>query len=196
MKLFIIIPLHSNLILKSKENITLIDTILSVKLSNGSQSDSNRIDFFSSPYFEETKPQYEYIGHIDDLGVFILLLHFWEDSDYRFYSTITGKELLQTLESPEFSPKGDKFISSYTSPYYEVTDLQLCKITNTNQKEIRFETVWNIEFKNWMMVEAKNNLIWISNNTFILKVLQSNYFWNKDGDFNKENFQYLKITLL
>lgn len=166
--------------------ITLKDTILNIKLDN-----EQYIQFVSTPYADELMVQYEYLGHINSLNLFMLALHYWESQDYKFYSTENGVEIYQMGSYPHFSPNGSKTIGIYANPYESLSEVVLTEIKNNG-----FKQIWNIEFTNWMFADyEKDNFIWIDEYSFIIKVIQTKQFWNTQLP-DKEKIDYLKVSLV
>jgi len=141
--------------------ITLKDTVLNINLAT-----EQDIQFVSTPYADELLVQYEYLGHINSLNLFILAAHYWESQDYKFYSTENGAEMYQMGSYPHFSPNANKTIGIYANPYESLSEVVLTEIKNKS-----FKQIWHVEFTNWIFADyEKNNFFWINENSFIINL--------------------------
>ena len=58
----------------------------------------------------------------------------------------------------------------------------------------KLDAINNLAFLNWAITDTPN-IVWISNNSFLVNVVHVNAYWQENGSYN-ENYQRLKITIL
>ena len=162
------------------------DSALFVSTGNGLKK-----KYVSSPNAEESRKDYNYIGHSELLNAFLLSIGYYEGGEYMLYSSENGKEIITFNDYPYISPDGRYAVSMYTNPYDQTTDFQLYRISDSKSVKKELEA----SFSNWMAALEPQEIYWQDANTIIVKVLHVQAFWDEGGDLNKD-FQYLQIKIL
>jgi hypothetical protein len=180
-----------NSILKRETKLTNIDgfkvedNILKLPVKN----DSLTIRNINDENAEDSREVYNYLGEIDALNCYVVSGNYWESGDVTLYNKITGKETAILQDYPQLSPNNRYLLSLSFDGYQEIGMFQLGKIENG-----KLENLLNFEFHNWTVTE-KPDIIWVSNNTFLINVVHINAYWQENGSYN-DNYQRLKITIL
>lgn len=161
------------------------DDILKLPIKN----DSLIIHNVNDENAEDSREVYNYLGEILALNCYVVSGNYWESGDVTLYDKITGKEIAILQDYPQLSPSNEYLLTLSFDGYQEIGMFQLGKIENG-----KLENLLNFEFQNWTVTE-KPNIIWVSNNTFLINVVHINAYWQENGSYN-DNYQRLKITIL
>ncbi len=158
--------------------------ILNLRIKGGIKT------FIDKSPFDETKQEFNYLGQISFLNVYLIGGLYWEDLDYKFINKLNGKEVQSFSGFPYISQDKKYIITIYTDPYDTDADLELYKIINGKPKNII-----RASFKNWMPAVDKVNMFWSSDGNLYVPILSPDEFWKPDGNLN-DKYEYIRISVL
>ncbi|MEO5776606.1 MAG: hypothetical protein ABIQ27_06855 [Flavobacterium sp.] len=139
---------------------------------------------------DESRENYEYLGCIDFLDVYVILGSYWEDLDYKFISRKSGKEVQSFSYFPYISAGKKNIISIYDYVYDNEAYFDLYKIVNKKPVSILGAT-----FKNWIPATEKERMFWGDDGNFYVPILYSDNYLNKDGNYSTD-YKYIRISML
>lgn len=147
------------------------------------------IKIISKPNMEDETEDYDYLGEIPSLNSYLISGSYYESSNYMFYNRTSGDKFLSLQYYPNFSPKKNNIITLGFDPYDGSGVVELVKI-----KDEKVVNVNSLVFIDWSVADD-DKIKWISNNTFLVKIVPCLTYWDENGGFNK-NYQVLKVTIL
>jgi hypothetical protein len=174
----------------------ILDTNLGIKTDGKLRlkiTDSSKIITLKDTITDgELYENYTYIGYIASLNKFLVKENLYEEYQYLLIDRKTGNIACKLWETPIFTRDKKSILCTgvnfflLSSGYMEVTE-----VLNKNSFKRKFFAV----FQKWSPVEA----YWIDNNSIVIKALYGEIYmheWANLKDFNKDDFQYIRIDIL
>jgi hypothetical protein len=138
---------------------------------------------------DDGREEYDYLGNIAFLGVYLVRTMLWEDINYDLISKKSGKSIGVFSSIPYVSPDKKKIVSVYADPYETDSEIAVFSITNGKINNYIYA-----RFKNWMPGD-ENKIFWGTDGKLYLPVQYSDKYWNENGNYNTD-YQYIRVSLL
>lgn len=149
------------------------------------------IEFKDVDSDNESYENFYYMGQIPFLNSYLILLSGFEYIDYFLIDKTTGKRNEPVfVDYPFISPNKKYIVCIYACPYSIRAEMQVFKIADD-----KLEFLYSFSFPNWMPTTEHTSLVWVDDNSFVLKAIHPKIFWNEQGDIN-ESGEYIKIEIL
>lgn len=145
--------------------------------------------FVDTNMYIESREEYNYLGTIPKLYVYLVQGVYWEEYDYKWISMLDGSVVFSFSGYPHISGDLKYVISLYADPYDMETELIVCSLKNNI-----IQPEFGAAFKNWMPSADDNKVFWGADGNLYVPYQQPSKFWNENGDFN-EDYKYLKVEL-
>ena len=149
------------------------------------------IEFADVEIDNDSLERFYYMGQIPFLNSYLMLLVGWEYFDYFLIDKTTGERSEFVFDDyPFVSPNKKYVVCIYANPYSTSAEMQVFKIAVN-----KLDYLYKFDFVNWMPTTQTTSLLWISDNSFVVKAIHPKSFWDKEGNQN-ENGEYIKIEIL
>lgn len=141
--------------------------------------------------FGETEErQYHYLGHFPDLDNYLVLGTFWEHYECYLIDKENGSKTT-TWNRPFISPSSRYFANLSMAYGLEgiPNGIQIWKVETSNQNYL--SKYLELDQQIW----APDDLVWETDNSLILKVVSVDKYWETNGQFNSNDYYYLRLRL-
>jgi len=139
---------------------------------------------------EDGMKVHRYRGEIPALNQYLISRNFYESSDCALIDKTTGKTSKILLGDPFISLDTTYLLDLVGDHYDQTSDLCLFKIEEDSLTFL-FSTI----YLHWMPNSFLENIYWVSDSTFILKVTPSKTYWTEEGFYNKR-YECIKGIIL
>lgn len=136
--------------------------------------------------------EYKYLGSIDTINQYLLVGYFWEYMEYYLVNKDNG-EVTILWERPNLSPD-NKYIVNLSMDYgleFVPNGIQIWKVEKDGNANISINKHFELDQEIWV----PSNLIWKSDNEFILKVASIEKFMENPNELKEEDYYHLEFNV-
>ena len=132
-----------------------------------------------------------YKGQIPFLNSYLILFTGNEFLYYFLIDKTTGEDSgYRFADYPFISPNKQYGVCIYANPYFSTAEMQIWKIAGDE-----LDLLYSFNFVNWMPTTYTTSLRWIDDNSFVVKAIHPQSFWDEKG-YENETGEYIKIEIL
>jgi len=182
-------------LLKKKQRADLVvrDTLAHPKQGRKlilSTTSQKQVVFEDSPVnAEESRAEYEYIGHIPLLHQYIVQGSYYESADYTLVDMYSGERTISMIDFPYVSPDGRYILALYTNPYESSEDIELYRIVGE-----KIDRMISISFPHWMAGNDVDDMFFGRDGYLYFPVFYNMVYWTEQGELSKpKQFMRMKI---
>jgi hypothetical protein len=133
-----------------------------------------------------------YQGQIPLLNSYLVGFSGYEHYDYFLINKTTGERDENNFGDYPFISPNKKYLVWIFPFCYEPLGAEMGIYEIVDGK---LEPLYSFFFVNWMPTAQKTEILWIDDNSLVVKVLPPHIYWGDDGYYN-ENGEYIKIEFL
>lgn len=139
--------------------------------------------------------EYQYFGQFDNIGFYIVAGRFWEHFEFYLVDKQTGRQTT-IWNAPTISPN-DKFIANLSMDYGlegVPNGIQVWSIERNKENQVEPISIYkHLEID--QLIWIPEELVWVTDNSFILKVVSVENFMESGGQPKVDDFYYLKMKI-
>ena len=133
---------------------------------------------------------YFYEGEIPFLNSYLISWSGYEDYSLFLIDKTTGEHnKIGFAHYPFISPNKKYVVCIYENYFFTRAEMQVFKIVEGN-----IEFLYLFHFVNWLPTAEGTSLVWIDDNSFVIKVIHPSF--QKKPDIQNEKGEYIKIEIL